>query len=271
MVRVSNAIIGFLNLLTLLLGVVAIGMAVWIQFNPSASLCQKVLQKPFVILGLSLLFVSMFGLIGSCFRISFFLWVYLTVMFFLILGIFCFLLFTIIVTNKGVGNALSGKGYKAARLGDYSHWLQKYVLNAQNWDQIKSCLHDIRLCQSLSTGKSADYYKHSLSPTQSGCCKPPSYCGFEFHNATYWTMPKGGPAVPHQDCNKWSNDQTELCFDCESCKTAVLESLRKDWKKLAIINVCILAFVILVYSVGCCALRSNRSSRYDKYKGGFYP
>nr|GME14883.1 tetraspanin-8-like [Ipomoea batatas] len=245
MVRVSNAIIAFLNFLTLIVAVVGIGAAVWIQFNPSATLCQKVLQKPFVILGLSLLVVSLLGLIGSCFRVSFFLWIYLTVMFLIILGVICFLFFTIIITNKRVGTALSGKGYKDARLGDYSHWLQKYVVNAQNWDQIKSCL--------------------------SGCCKPPTYCGFEFHNATYWTTPKTGPAVPHQDCKKWSNVQTELCFECESCKTAVLENLRKQWKKLAIINSCILAFVLIVYSVGCCALKNNSRSRYDKYRGGFYP
>nr|GMC50761.1 tetraspanin-8-like [Ipomoea batatas]GMC71872.1 tetraspanin-8-like [Ipomoea batatas]GME17126.1 tetraspanin-8-like [Ipomoea batatas] len=271
MVRVSNAIIAFLNFLTLIVAVVGIGAAVWIQFNPSATLCQKVLQKPFVILGLSLLVVSLLGLIGSCFRVSFFLWIYLTVMFLIILGVLCFLFFTIIITNKRVGTALSGKGYKDARLGDYSHWLQKYVVNAQNWDQIKSCLVDIRLCQHLANGKNADYYKHSLSATQSGCCKPPTYCGFEFHNATYWTTPKAGPAVPHQDCKKWSNVQTELCFECESCKTAVLENLRKQWKKLAIINSCILAFVLVVYSVGCCALKNNSRSRYDKYRGGFYP
>nr|GMC60230.1 tetraspanin-8-like [Ipomoea batatas] len=184
MVRVSNAIIAFLNFLTLIVAVVGIGAAVWIQFNPSATLCQKVLQKPFVILGLSLLVVSLLGLIGSCFR-------------------------------------------------------------------IKSCLVDIRLCQHLANGKNADYYKHSLS-------------GFEFHNATYWTTPKAGPAVPHQDCKKWSNVQTELCFECESCKTAVLENLRKQWKKLAIINSCVLAFVLVVYSVGCCALKNNSRSRYDK-------
>nr|GLL22053.1 tetraspanin-8-like [Ipomoea trifida] len=176
MVRVSNAIIAFLNFLTLIVAVVGIGAAVWIQFNPSATLCQK-----------------------------------------------------------------------------------KYVVNAQNWDQIKSCLVDIRLCQHLANGKNADYYKHSLSATQ-----PPTYCGFEFHNATYWTTPKAGPAVPHQDCKKWSNVQTELCFECESCKTAVLENLRKQWKKLAIINSCVLAFVLIVYSVGCCALKNNSRSRYDK-------
>nr|GMC74102.1 tetraspanin-8-like [Ipomoea batatas] len=83
MVRVSNAIIAFLNFLTLIVAVVGIGAAVWIQFNPSATLCQK-----------------------------------------------------------------------------------KYVVNAQNWDQIKSCLVDIRLCQHLANGKNADYYKHSLSATQ---------------------------------------------------------------------------------------------------------
>ncbi|RAL41239.1 hypothetical protein DM860_010033 [Cuscuta australis] len=272
MVRVSNAVIGILNSLTLLLSVAAIGVAVWIEFNPGATLCQRVLLKPLVVLGISLLAVSVFGLIGSCFRVSFVLYVYLTVMFLLILGVAGFLVCAIVVTNKGAGSALSGKGYKGARLGDYSHWLQKYMVNAENWDEIKSCLVDVKFCQHLNDDqvKAVDFYKHGLSATQSGCCKPPIYCGFVFENATSWRMPKGGPAVPDEDCKKWSNDETQMCFNCDSCKTMVLENTRKEWKNLAILNFCTLVFVVFVYSVGCCALRNNNKSRgYNKYRG--YP
>nr|XP_016461885.1 PREDICTED: tetraspanin-8-like [Nicotiana tabacum] len=145
MVRVSNLIITFLNCVTLAVSLVAIGFSIWLRFEGSATLCQKVFQKPLLILGISLLIVSVLGLIGSCCR---------------------------------------------------SMWF-----NAENWEEIKSCLVDTKYCQRLPTEKGADFYKYSLSATQSSCCKPPSYCGLEFHNATYWTMPKAGPAVPDNNNN----------------------------------------------------------------------
>jgi len=71
---------------------------------------------------------------------------------------------------------------------------------------------------------------------QSSCCKPPTYCGLEFHNATYWTMPKAGQAVVNSDCKIWNNVQTELCFKCQSCKTIFYDIIKKGWKKLSLIS-----------------------------------
>nr|XP_009762072.1 PREDICTED: tetraspanin-5-like [Nicotiana sylvestris] len=68
MVRVSNLIITFLNCVTLAVSLVAIGFSIWLRFEGSATLCQKVFQKPLLILGISLLIVSVLGLIGSCCR-----------------------------------------------------------------------------------------------------------------------------------------------------------------------------------------------------------
>ncbi|CAI9113440.1 OLC1v1014045C1 [Oldenlandia corymbosa var. corymbosa] len=269
MVRPSNVIVAILNVLILGLAILAIGFSFWFQFHSGSSLCQKVLYKPLLYLGLALLVISVFGLLGSCCGIKFFLWIYLAVMFFLILGLVCFMFFTLVVTNKRVGQAISNKGVNEHRLGDYSKWLQRYVVNADNWDEIKSCLADVHLCQQIDSGKSPDFYKKGLPLLQSGCCKPPTYCGFQFQNATVWIMPKKGPAVPDTDCKTWSNDQTKLCFDCDSCKISFLENIKNEWKTLAIINSCTLAVVIFIYTVGCCALRSNRSRGYTKHRS--YP
>ncbi|KAL3512321.1 hypothetical protein ACH5RR_025038 [Cinchona calisaya] len=269
MARASNIIITILNLITLAVALLAIGYSVWLQIQHGSSLCQKVLQRPLLFVGLALFVVSFLGLIGSCCRLSFFMWIYLAVLFFMILGLICFTIFTIIVTNKGVGKVLSNKGVNDHRLGDYSGWLQKYVVNAENWDEIKSCLVDVHFCQHIAGGKAPEFYQQSLSPIESGCCKPPTYCGFEFQNATFWIMPKTGPAVPDSDCKTWSNDQTQLCFNCQSCKTQFLENIKKEWKTLAIINTCILVLVIIVYSVSCCALRNSRTGGYAKHRGGY--
>lgn len=100
---------------------------------------------------------------------------------------------------------------------------------------------------------------------QSGCCKPPAYCGLQFENSTSWKMPEKGPAVPDPDCKTWSNNQTELCSNCESCKAAALSNIQKEWSMLAIANTCILICVTIIYSIGCCALRNNQSHRYSRY------
>ncbi|KAL0423681.1 UNVERIFIED_CONTAM: Tetraspanin-11 [Sesamum radiatum] len=104
---------------------------------------------------------------------------------------------------------------------------------------------------------------------QSGCCKPPSVCGLVFQNATSWKMPAKGPADPSPDCRTWSNEQTELCYNCLSCKIEVLEEIKKEWKILSLANVCILVVVGIIYTISCCALRNNQSKGYQKYKGHY--
>ncbi|KAJ4969860.1 hypothetical protein NE237_002959 [Protea cynaroides] len=76
------------------------------------------LEKPVVALGvLFLLLVSLAGLVGSCCRISFLLWLYLVVMFLLIVILVCFTIFAFVVTNKGAGEVVSERGYKEYKLG----------------------------------------------------------------------------------------------------------------------------------------------------------
>jgi hypothetical protein len=70
-------------------------------------------------------------------------------MFLLILVLFCFTIFAFVVTNKGAGEVVGGKGYKEYRLGDYSDWLRKRVESEKNWRKIKSCLVDSKVCKSL--------------------------------------------------------------------------------------------------------------------------
>lgn len=172
MFRLSNNLVGILNFITFLLSVPILGAGIWLSHRASTD-CEKFLEKPVIALGVFLMVVSLAGLIGACCRVSWLLWVYLLVMFLLIVLLFCFTIFAFVVTNKGAGEVLSGKGYKEYRLGDYSNWLQKRVNNTKNWNRIKSCLQDGKVCQSLSQDKVGEtvqqFYAEQLSPIQVWC------------------------------------------------------------------------------------------------------
>ncbi|KAG2667236.1 hypothetical protein I3760_15G104100 [Carya illinoinensis] len=273
MFRISNILVGLLNCCTLLIGLVAISTSIFFRFSGDATECQRVLQDPLLILGLVIFVISLLGVVGSCFRLNSVIYLYLFFMFLVIIGLICFTVFTLLVTNRGVGYAVSGHGHKEYRLADFTHWLQRYVLNTNNWDKIRSCLVDARICQRLEDDihqkTSFGYYIKNMSPIQSGCCKPPLYCGFIYKNATFWEIPKSGPLVPDSDCTTWGNDEEKLCYNCKSCKVGVLDNIRKEWRYLAIINSCVLVFIILIYCIGCCAIKRHEHSKlnYIRYKG----
>ncbi|XP_052180357.1 tetraspanin-8-like [Diospyros lotus] len=265
MFRLSNNLIGILNFVTFLLSVPILWAGIWLSRQSGPTECEKFLDAPLIVLGAFLMAVSLAGLLGACCRVSLLLWLYLLVMFLLILLLFCFTVFAFVVTNKGAGDAISGKGYKEYRLGHYSDWLQKRVNSTKNWRKIKSCLQDSKVCKSLiddgSTTTVDQFYKKHLSSVQSGCCKPSNDCNFSYLSPTNWTV-SGASSYTNADCKLWNNDPSILCFDCQACKAGLLDNIKHDWKKVAVINVIFLVFLVIVYSIGCCAFRNNREDNY---------
>ncbi|XVE56722.1 hypothetical protein DITRI_Ditri04bG0033800 [Diplodiscus trichospermus] len=276
MVRVSNCIVGFVNSLVLLLGLVSLSFGVYFVVHGSSH-CEKVLKNPLLILGGFSVVVALLGLIGSLFKNTLFMFIYLTVMFFLILGLIGFTVFVFLVTNHGAGKVFSDRDLmiKERKTADFSNWLRNHFVNDKNWNQIKSCLIDAKVCGSVGNNdndvdfEAFVFFKKTLPAIQAGCCKPPRQCGFIQKNATFWETPKSGAAkADDTDCLTWNNNHRKLCYDCNSCKAGVLDNIRKEWRSLVIINLILLICLIFIYSVGCCARRSNHKSHH-KYIRGF--
>ncbi|XP_028080725.1 tetraspanin-7-like isoform X1 [Camellia sinensis] len=82
------------------------------------------------------------------------------------------------------------------------------------------------------------------STTPSGCCKPSNDCNFMYISPTNWTT-SAKSSYTNSDCKLWNNDPSILCFDCQSWKAGLLDSIKHDWK-VAVINI-ILNYLFIPY------------------------
>ncbi|XP_052165774.1 tetraspanin-7-like [Oryza glaberrima] len=266
--RCSNAVFAAFNVVTLLLGAAVLAAGIYYgaphRGGGGVTECERFLRAPALALGGAIVAVSLAGLAGACCHATPLLWAYLLLTGLLILAAACFGVFALVVTNAGAGRAVSGRGFREYHLGDYSTWLRRSVEDGGHWARIRSCLVDTGVCRSLKSNQTLDEFVNSnLSPLQSGCCKPPTACNFTYQNETYWIKPPTPSNYSDPDCNSWSNDQSELCYGCQSCKAGVLGNLRSSWKKIAFVNAAFVALLLVVYSLGCCALRNNRRHKYS--------
>ncbi|KAM1257507.1 hypothetical protein ACFX2J_037054 [Malus domestica] len=94
---------------------------------------------------------------------------------------------------------------------------------------------------------------------KAGCCKPSDDCGFTYESPISWTS-NVTTVSSNPDCSAWQNDEKVLCFNCQSCKAGLLDNIKSNWKKTTIVNIVFLIFLIVVYSVGCCAFVKSYKS-----------
>lgn len=162
--RMSNTVIGFLNILTLISSIVLLGSALWM--GRSKTTCEHFLQKPLLILGLAILILSVAGLVGACCDVAWVLWVYLFFMVFIIVALMGLTLFGFIVTSHSGGVVVDGRVYKEFKLEAYHPWLKTRVVDTNYWVTIKTCLLGSVTCSKLALWTPLDYLQKDLSPLQ---------------------------------------------------------------------------------------------------------
>ncbi|CAL5197145.1 unnamed protein product [Lathyrus oleraceus] len=265
----SNNVIGIINFIAVLLSIPIIGAGIWLTTLQAES-CVKILQWPVIILGILIFIVAMVGLVGAFWRIPMLLIFYLIAMIVLIVLLVSLVIFVYFVTLRGHGNIEPNRSYLEYHVNDFTIWLRRRVRSSHKWDGIKSCLSSSSICAELNQSYRLpqDFFNAHLSPLQSGCCKPPTKCGYTFVNPTYWISPINNGE--DMDCMKWSNDQTQLCYNCDSCKAGLLATLRIDWRKANVILIVTLVGLIVVYLFGCFAFRNAKTEElFRKYKQGY--
>lgn len=154
--KLSNSLIGLLNLLTLLGSIPIIGGALWMARNSTT--CEAFLQRPLLVVGFLVLLISLAGFVGACFDVAWALWLYLFVMLLLIATLLGLTIFGIVVASGGGGEH---------RVGDYSAWLRNRVNNPQYWITIRSCILGSNTCNQASNSLSPlNYLQRDITPIQ---------------------------------------------------------------------------------------------------------
>ncbi|KAK4422978.1 protein TORNADO 2 [Sesamum alatum] len=238
----SSNVIGAINFVAMILSIPIIGAGIWLATEADNS-CVKILQWPVIILGVLILVVALAGFIGGFWRIP---WL---------------LIF--------LPHCDACSDCPSCMAWWFLWWLRRRVRSSYKWDRIRSCLSSSSMCAELNQSyrMAQDFFNAHISPLQSGCCKPPTECGYTFVNPTYWISPINTAA--DMDCLQWSNDQTQLCYSCNSCKAGLLANIKKEWRRADIILLFTLVALICVYLIGCCAFRNAKTEElFRKYKQG---
>ncbi|CAN0879230.1 TET7 [Linum grandiflorum] len=230
--------------------------------NHPHSQCDRSLQTPLVVITLFLTLVSLAGFLGICCRIRCLFLLYLSALLVLILVTVGFYVFAFVVSSIGHGRDVPGRAYKEYFLEDYTVWLRNRVSSRGKWSGIRSCLVESEACpvfnRSYGRYSVSEFYKARFLSVQSGCCKPPSECGFTYINPTNWT----------KDCVIWNNDPSVLCYDCNSCKAAFLNTIKSGLRKSINVGIVFIAVLIVVYIFGYCAFRDQIWEGFNTVVGG---
>jgi hypothetical protein len=170
MARLSAVLLAIVNAITGLMGLGLLGLGIWVAVKRGDSECGRWIRWPAIGAGAAVAAISLAGIVGAVGNgrgARCLLWLYLALVFTLALAAVAAGVAAIVMTNRGVGHAVSGRGFQEYRLGDYSTWLQRQLAKPSTWSSIRSCLVGSRVCDSLSTSTSFDL---DLSSIQVDLC-----------------------------------------------------------------------------------------------------
>ncbi|RVW44732.1 hypothetical protein VitviT2T_021964 [Vitis vinifera] len=258
----SRGCLIFTNLLTFLASIIIVASALLIRFYGQTK-CSGYVQGPILVIGIVLFVVSLIGMIGSCCRLTSVLCVYLCVMLFVVIGLLSFTLVAIAVLPMSNQKDASSEGLSP--LQEHSYLLRNNLIDEHQWVGIKSCLSETKIC---SGSEMAWTRSKALSPVKVGCCRPPSYCGYDLMNSTFWPVVRTSMHNSEfNDCRTWKNEPNVMCYDCDSCKAGFLARIRNDWMKITTVINFLIAYLIINFLIGCCAFRSSviADQRYRDY------
>ncbi|XP_075474298.1 tetraspanin-2-like [Primulina tabacum] len=265
----SNNITAILNFVALMCSIPIMASGIWLA-SKTDNECIHWLRWPLIFIGIAFLLVSLTGFVGAYWKKEGLLGVYLVCMAILIVGLLVLIVLAFIVTRPDGAYSVPGVEFREYRLEGFSSWLRDHVTGSDSWGKIRACLQDTQTCPKLPREyvSAADFFAAHLSPIQSGCCKPPMVCRFQYSNPITWIGPSNAAAAA--DCTIWNNDPSQLCYNCDSCKAGLLGNLRHTWRKVNIILIITVVVLIWVYLIACSAYKNAQTEElFRRYKQGW--
>ncbi|KAI6692022.1 hypothetical protein NL676_019732 [Syzygium grande] len=238
--RLARIIVGAIAILTFLLSLPVLASIIWLLYMKGYD-CESLLRLPKLQIGIGIALVFVF-LISN-------LVVFLRAKVHA-LGLLVVMVFLILMLTMGLALVGAYKNESKAVIGSPT-WLKDKVYNDNNWNYIKSCIYDSRICDDLVARslslKSFDFSARKLSPIEFGCCRPPVICEMDCVNATYWKRNDHLGAGSDEDCDAWQNDEDVLCYDCMACKDGFLKVIRNKWWRLGLFLVLMSLLLIVAH------------------------
>lgn len=263
-----------INLVAALLSIPVIAAGIWLSAQVDSA-CVQLLQWPLIGLGVAVLAVGLAGFVAAFWRLPWLLLAYLVGMLLLVVALACLAVFVFVVTGgaSSGGHTVPSRAFLEYELDDFSgSWLRGRVDEpAGRWEQIKTCLAATPICSDVNQtyATAQDFFSASwLTPLQSGCCKPPTRCGYTFVTPISWISPISAAADP--DCGAWSNDPSQLCYSCSSCKAGLLHNLSREWRRADLILLVATVALLAVYAFACYAFRTAKTDDlFRRYRQGY--
>ncbi|XP_050229512.1 tetraspanin-8-like [Mercurialis annua] len=253
--------ISFINHSCLLLGLAA--SFSWLYFGQRVSSWGRALHpNPLVDLGLLSLAVWLFKKMTCWFfpsrktkitNLISLAMLQILIMIILVMG------YAMVVTHKGEGRVVPGKAYKEYDRGDFS---KEFIRACSSGESQTGLMYDAaadsgvctRFGEQFNHLNELEFYNTNLTPLQSGCCKPPSYCPYEFKNATIWKEKYLRKYFFKKDCMYWINEGEKTlldgyCFYCDSCMGAILFNIKSEWRHMVLTDTLVFISLLLFYSL----------------------
>ncbi|XP_024383065.1 tetraspanin-10 [Physcomitrium patens] len=247
---VSNTVsfVKGINALAVLLAIALLSLGIWLATRPGD--CEKYATVPVFLAGAFFLLVAVLGLFGSWFAIIPILYTYLVLTFATLIGFLILTIFIFAVTSKGGGYAVAGQTFQEYKVSDYSNYVQDRLNRVSNWNHIKAVIAASDSCAKFDQISPVDYPYSNLDPIQSGCCRPPAECGYAMSGRGTFTT-TSVPLSANPDCQRYSNDASIKCYDCDSCKGGVAQDLKKTGRVAGIITLVIFFALVAILVVAC--------------------
>ncbi|XP_057950991.1 tetraspanin-2-like [Malania oleifera] len=105
--------------------------------------------------------------------------------------LFVFLVFAFVITRLNGAFSIPGWAYWEYSPERFSSGLWNRVTSSRSWNKIKTYLAESNVFLKLNQEYviADQFFAARVSPLQSGCCKPPTVCGYTFVNPITWKLP----------------------------------------------------------------------------------